>query len=184
MTDAPHASGVEGLPALLEKAQRLNYLLNQTRLYGPADALRDVALRLQHDLEALVSRPVSQEIPLGLLLDRLGEAARLLDDGDSAPTETMRAVYRDCVHQAMSHLRAGVVSRPVEPSWSVTQKLHILIAEANRCLSDGKIMATGRKLDAMDELLKEAAVSRPLQPSSEEPHEETKNLHTRTEDAG
>ena len=50
--------------------------------------------------------PGGSRLPLGQLLDLLDEAARLIDDGAVASTETLKCVYREVIHEAIRRLRS------------------------------------------------------------------------------
>lgn len=62
---------------------------------------------------------------LGALMNRLEEAAALLDEGKAAPTETLKCVYRDAVREAMRRLRLTVTvkqrGRPAS-TWTPEQR--------------------------------------------------------------
>lgn len=48
-----------------------------------------------------------ERLELGVLLDRLYDASVVIDQGDSFGTETLRAIHRDCILEAIARLRAG-----------------------------------------------------------------------------
>jgi hypothetical protein len=61
----------------IDLARRLNTILDQARIYGPAAALRDIARRLQRTLEAVKAAvPPPQELPYDVppMADRGGVA--------------------------------------------------------------------------------------------------------------